>query len=100
MARIDKELWTPFIKMWEEANEAGLTVHEMAALTGINVNTLCSRQFALRQRGIMLPLLKGQRGPKGPRTKAKKTEAAGPVVDGAATNRIAKMFESTVIYVM
>lgn len=98
MARIDKELWTPFVKMWEEASEAGLTVHEMAALTGINVNTLCSRQFALRQRGIMLPLLKGQRGPKGPRGKPKRAEPK--VVEGAATNRIAKMFEATVIYVM
>lgn len=69
MRRLDPELWTPFIKQWEEAHEAGLTIHEMAALIGMNVNTLCSRQFALRQRGVVLPLLKDQRGPRKARKK-------------------------------
>lgn len=93
MGKIDKELWTPFIKLWDEAKDAGLTVHEMAQLTGINVNTLCSRQFALRRRGIMLPLLKGQRGPKGPRGKKRK------VVVAAAAEPMPGV-EPIVIYVM
>lgn len=100
MSRVDKEMWTPFIKLWEEAADAGMTIHEMAALVGVNVNTLYSRQFALRQRGIMLPLLKGQRGPRGRATKAKRPEVKKSEPRGAATNRIARLFESDVIYVM
>jgi hypothetical protein len=46
----------------------------------------------------MLPLLAGQRGPVGPRGKAKRVEKSEVV--GTATNRVAKMFEATVIYVM
>lgn len=95
MSRIDMELWTPFIRQWNEAADAGLTPDEFSELIGVHVNTLRSRQIALRKRGIMLPLLAGQRGPIGPRSKGKKPEVAG-----AATNRIAKMFEPTVIYVM
>jgi hypothetical protein len=98
MGRIDMELWTPFIKQWEEAASACLSPDEFAELIGVHVGTLRSRQIALRDRGIMLPLLAGQRGPIGPRGKAKKVEKSES--DGAATNRIAKMLEATVIYVM
>lgn len=94
MGRIDMELWTPFVKQWEEAADAGLSPDEFAELTGVHINTLRSRQIALRQRGIMLPLLRGQRGPSGPR--------------GRKKNRIAEAIgvapkcsvESMVIYVM
>lgn len=95
MSRIDVELWTPFIKQWNEAASAGLTPDEFSELIGVHVNTLRSRQIALRKRGIMLPLLAGQRGPSGPRGKAKKSE-----VTVTATNRVAPVFASSVIYVM
>jgi hypothetical protein len=95
MGRIDMELWTPFIKQWEEAASAWLSPGEFAELIGVHVNTLRSRQIALRKRGIMLPLLAGQRGPQGPRSKAKQ-----PEVTVTATNRVAPVFASSVIYVM
>jgi len=98
MGRIDMELWTPFIKQWEEAASACLSPDEFAELIGVHVNTLRSRQIALRDRGIMLPLLAGQRGPIGPRGKAKKVEKSEVV--GTATNRVAPVFASSVIYVM
>lgn len=73
MGKIDRELWTPFIKQWEEAESAGLTIHEASELLGINVHTMAGRQFVLRKRGVMLPLLRGQRGPRGGRQIRKKT---------------------------
>ena len=52
MGRIDMELWTPFIKQWEEAAAACLSPDEFAELIGVHVNTLRSRQIALRHRGM------------------------------------------------
>ena len=91
MGRIDQDLWTPFIKQWEEAASAGLTAGELSELTGVNVNTLVGRQFTLRQRGIMLPLLRGQRGQRGSKAKPRRSEQR--VVPKHSV-------ESMVIYVM
>jgi len=92
MARIDMELWTPFVKLWGEAAEAGLGVDELAALSGVKVETLRSRQIALRRRGILLPLLRNQRGP---RTEVKKSRVIKPVVAAPKCS-----IEPMVIYVM
>jgi len=93
MGRIDQELWAPFIKQWDEAAAAGLTIDEFSELLGVNANTLRSRQFALRKRGIMLSLLRGQRGP---------VVAERTVIRRAANNVAApkRGFEPVVIYVM
>jgi hypothetical protein len=93
MARIDAEMWTPFVKVWTEAAEAGMTPADLAALLGVNVNTLRGRQIALRKRGIMLPLLAGQRGPRGPYRKKKRE--VRPVSAAPKCS-----VESMVIYVM
>lgn len=95
MSRIDMELWTPFIKHWSEAADAGLTPDELAELLGVHVGTLRSRQIALRNRGIMLPLLRGQRGPTGPHAKKKRQ----PAIE-AACEAPKRFAESMVIYVM
>lgn len=92
MKTIDRELWTPFINLWTEAADAGLSVEELAELSGVNSRTLCSRQFTLRARGVMLPLLRGQRGPRKP---SKKRQAVRPV---AAAPKCS--VEPLVIYVM
>ena len=93
MSRVDKELWTPFIKLWEEAHAAGMSPEELSEISGIHIGTIRSRQIALRDRGVMLPLLRGQSGPNGPRGKRRKPTAE--VVAGPKPS-----VESIVIYVM
>lgn len=94
MGRISAELWTPFVDQWREAASAGLSPEELAQLLGMHLNTLRSRQIALRQRGIMLPLLRGQRGPTGPRSKQKTR-----VIESVGVAPKCSV-ESMVIYVM
>ncbi len=93
MAKIDVEMWTPFAKMWNEAAEAGMTAEDLASLLNLPAGTLRSRQIALRKRGILLPLLTGQRGPRGPYRKRKREVRP---VDAAPKCSV----ESMVIYVM
>lgn len=95
MKRIDSELWLPFVKQWEEAAGAGMTVEEFAQLLGLPTSTVASRQIALRKRGVTLTPMRGQRGPRGPyrrrrtHTEAERASEPRPVA-----------FEPLVLYVM
>lgn len=69
---------TNFIAEYRQAQDAGLTLRELADLMGITYGNLCCRKHALAKRGIKLPPLRRGRYPK---RKAAKTimRLAAPV---------------------